>query len=592
MTPETIHIFYACDDNFVKYTLVSLASMMENAAPDRHYHVHVLYTDIADRSTEMLLRLQSEHFRISLDYVGLYLESVRERMPLRDYYSKTTYYRLFIAEMFPTLDKAIYIDSDTIVTGDISALYDEDMEGYALGACHEQVMVQTDIYGRYVEECLGIDRNCYFNAGVLLINCRYFREAGVLSEFMRLLGFYHFTVTQDEDYLNVICHGKVKLLPQKWNTEVYGEICDDVENIGVLHYIMTSKPWHYEDCRFGELFWHYAAKTAAYEDILGVLHAYTDEQRRADEASCERLAQLAQSEIDRPDHYLARVRAREEEKKAPDRVLVLQRIARLEREGRFDEDVEDDPPSRAIEPGEVDYLGRRLWSRVQCSLAFGAARRFVHRLMRENKMIVKEIRGAENLASLKTGAIMTCNHFHAHDSFAAQLAYESGGFGNRRKFYRIIKEGNYTSFPGFYGYLMRHCRTLPLSSNPKTMRELIGAVDTLLNEGNIILIYPEQSMWWNYRKPKPLKEGGFHFAAKNGVPVVPCFITMQDSPYIGEDGFPVQEYTIHIAPPIYPDPEKRVSRNTVEMMQKNYEIWKNIYEQAYGVPLEYASGAE
>ncbi|MBQ7337180.1 MAG: hypothetical protein IJW40_01865 [Clostridia bacterium] len=72
---------------------------------------------------------------------------------------------------------------------------------------------------------------------------------------------------------------------------------------------------------------------------------------------------------------------------------------------------------------------------------------------------------------------------------------------------------------------------------------------------------------------------------------MPCFITMQDSDIIGEDGFFVQEYTIHIAPPIYPDPQKRVSQNTVEMMQKNYEVWKDIYEQSYGVPLEYTTVA-
>ena len=204
-------------------------------------------------------------------------------------------------------------------------------------------------------------------------------------------------------------------------------------------------------------------------------------------------------------------------------------------------------------------------------------------------MIVKEIRGSEHLAALQTGAMMTCNHFNAYDSFAAQLAYESGGFGRHRKFYRIIKEGNYTSFPGFYGYLMRHCNTLPLSSNRKTLKKFIQATDHLLQQGNFVLVYPEQSMWWNYRKPKPLKEGGFHFAAKNGVPVVPCFITMQDSDYMGEDGFPVQEYTIHIGPAIYPDPGKRVSQNTQMMMEKNYAFWKDVYEKTYGVPLEYTT---
>ena len=60
------------------------------------------------------------NFSVQFDHVTEYLHSVQEKLPLRDYYSKTTYFRLFIAEMFPEIDKAIYIDSDTVVLGDIA----------------------------------------------------------------------------------------------------------------------------------------------------------------------------------------------------------------------------------------------------------------------------------------------------------------------------------------------------------------------------------------------------------------------------------------------------------------------------------------
>ena len=62
--------------------------------------------------------------------VSSYLNKLCERLPLRDYYSNTTYYRMFIADMYPELDKAIYIDSDTVVTGDIAKLYDYDITDY------------------------------------------------------------------------------------------------------------------------------------------------------------------------------------------------------------------------------------------------------------------------------------------------------------------------------------------------------------------------------------------------------------------------------------------------------------------------------
>ena len=107
-----------------------------------------------------------------------------------------------------------------------------------------------------------------------------------------------------------------------------------------------------------------------------------------------------------------------------------------------------------------------------------------------------------------------------------------------------------------------------------------------MQEGNFVLFYPEQSMWWNYRKPKPLKKGAYTFAVNNQVPVLPCFITMQDSNLLDQDGFPIQEYTIHISKPIYPDASLKHSENVESMRRANYEVWKEIYEKTYGIPLE------
>ena len=137
---------------------------------------------------------------------------------------------------------------------------------------------------------------------------------------------------------------------------------------------------------------------------------------------------------------------------------------------------------------------------------------------------------------------------------------------------------------------MRHCNTLPLSSNPSAMKEFTRATDTLLKQGNFVLVYPEQSMWWNYRKPKPVKPGGFYLAAKNMLPVLPCFITMKDTTIIGADGFPVQEYTIHVSEPIYPKRGVRVGVNAEMMADENFRIWKEIYEREYGIPLRYDEG--
>ena len=583
MAKQNIPIFYACDERFLKFTVVSMHSLIQNASKDYHYTIYILHSDISEEAQKRAKELEQENVSIIFTDVSERLEEIHSNLPIRDYYSKTTYFRLFIADMYPEYDKAIYIDSDTIVQGDISELYNTDPGENWLCACHEQAMVQIDHYGTYVEKVVGVSRHNYFNAGVLLINCTKARESQVLRKFLAKLSEYDFVVTQDEDYLNLICKDHIKWLDQRWNTEVYCAFDYPIEEAHILHYIMVSKPWHYKDCTGGDIFWKYAEETYVYEEMLEVLNSYTDEERQNDEQVMDNLLALAQQETQRDDNYQRQL---DNTVRAKDRVEILKKIEQYEREGRFAEDVEDDPPGRTLMPDEIEYGTKTVAKKMKSKLAFAAARRFVNSLIEDKKLIIKEIRGIENFKNLNSGAIITCNHFNAFDSFAIQLAYDAAEQPDRRV-YRVIREGNYTSFPGFYGYLMRNCDTLPLSSNIRTMKKFMTAVDELLSEGHFILVYPEQSMWWNYRKPKPLKQGAFIFAYRNNVPVLPCFITMKDSDIMGEDGFYIQEYTIHVCEPIYPDKSLPYRESVKDLMNRNYNLWKDIYETEYQMPLVY-----
>ena len=122
------------------------------------------------------------------------------------------------------------------------------------------------------------------------------------------------------------------------------------------------------------------------------------------------------------------------------------------------------------------------------------------------------------------------------------------------------------------------------------MRKFMQAVNVLAKENTYILIYPEQAMWWNYKKPRPFKDGAFRFAVNNDRPIIPCFITMEDSKeYVDGDGAPVQEYTIHIMKPIYPNKELPYKEAIQVMKTENFEMCKEVYERVYGVPLTYTT---
>ena len=126
-TNTIIPIFFACDNKYVKYTMVAMKSIIENASADYIYHMHILHTDVSAAMQDKVRELETNCVKVYFDDVTEKLKKLDGELPVRDYYSHTTYYRLFIADMYPQYDKAIYIDSDTVTLGDISRLFEQDI---------------------------------------------------------------------------------------------------------------------------------------------------------------------------------------------------------------------------------------------------------------------------------------------------------------------------------------------------------------------------------------------------------------------------------------------------------------------------------
>ena len=272
--------------------------------------------------------------------------------------------------------------------------------------------------------------------------------------------------------------------------------------------------------------------------------------------------------------------------KSPHKLELIRRIAELEKKELWHLDVEDDPETYPLMPDDVDYLYEKLSSRIKNKIANIAGTRFFDKMIAKRQLIIKEVRGIENFTAVEGGKIVTCNHFSVCDNYAVWVAIREHMDG--RMLYKVIREGNYTNPPKPFGLFMRYCNTLPLSSQAATMKKFMRAVKILLERGETILIYPEQSMWWNYRKPKPMQDGAFSLAVRAGKPIVPIFITMEDSDILDGDGFFVQEYTINILPAIYPPQGLSNVEAREKMKKENYDAWVKTYEDFYQKRLVYA----
>ena len=273
---------------------------------------------------------------------------------------------------------------------------------------------------------------------------------------------------------------------------------------------------------------------------------------------------------------------------SPQRREVLRRIEENERAGNFHVPVEDDPPAPELTPDKVDYLCKKVSSKIKRRIANAIGDAYFSNLIKKDIMVIDGITGEEHLDALKNGAIITSNHFSPMENYIVFHCIRK--HLPRKYLYKVIREGNYTNFPGLYGFLFRHCDTLPLSSNRRTMINFSSAVQTLLKRGESILIYPEQEMWFNYRKPRPFLVGGFKMAYRANVPVLPIFITMQDDETrLDESGYPVQRHTVHILPPIYPDLLLGDKVGAQKMCDTAYAYCKEKYEEVYKIPLVYGA---
>ena len=302
----TIPLFFATDDNYLPFLAVTLQSLWENSSHDYDYKIYVLHSGVRKDFEEKIMHFSKDGFTISFVDVTEPLKKISSLLHLRDYYTNTTYFRVFIAEMFPEYDKALYLDCDTVILGDISALYNYDLADNLIAGAPCEGVNSYEVYREYVRTVDGLDPDYFFNAGVILMNLKAFREENFYGQFAELLGMYKFTLIQDEDYLNVLCQDRVLRLPRAWNKTPVGKDLLPREELRIVHYLMTWKPWRYDDIPYGEYFWEYAKQTEFYEYMKEIFDTTPMEVEEKDKLQESNLQALARSEIAREDGYFKR----------------------------------------------------------------------------------------------------------------------------------------------------------------------------------------------------------------------------------------------------------------------------------------------
>ena len=269
----------------------------------------------------------------------------------------------------------------------------------------------------------------------------------------------------------------------------------------------------------------------------------------------------------------------------PGREAAIGNIMKAVSEGRFNDKTEPFDPEWEREPLKAEIL--RYVDRLDSpafKLKNRVARIIVDIWRRKWSDGINEIRGMEKLRGVNGPAFITCNHFNPFDNgILRRMALDAG----RGRLW-AVSEGTNFVMGGLQGFVLRNIDVIPIINEPSYMNgKFCELLQRQLDRNRFILIYPEQEMWFNYRKPRPGKRGAFLFAARFNVPVIPCFIEMQELPRMVTPQFHNVKLILHILDPIYPDPALSPRENSFRMCEQDYEEKKQAYQRSYGKPLTY-----
>lgn len=251
-----LNIMCSCDDNYIPCCGIMLTSLFEN---NKDSSIDVFILSKSNDEEFCKIKVLASKYKQNIQIINIE-DSIFDGFPIKDsdHITKTTYCRLFAAVYLPQeIDKVLYLDCDIIVNKSITNLYETDISSYSAG-----VVIDCDYYREERNQELGlISPNVYFNAGVLLLNLRYWRENHVLNKFILFNSSYtHSLNTHDQDILNAVLQNEVLYLPITYNFQTlflfsgirrnFDEKLNEnitntsLEDIAIIHYCTPVKPWN------------------------------------------------------------------------------------------------------------------------------------------------------------------------------------------------------------------------------------------------------------------------------------------------------------------------------------------------------------
>ena len=298
---NNIPIVMMSSNYYVPYLACCIKSIINNASNENNYDIIILQKEISMKNRKKLNSLCENKSNISLRFynpkkdlenVKVYIASV--------VYPEEAYYRLLAPWVLSNYNKAIIMDCDIILKKDIVNLYNENIDGFLVGAVKDivwQGLVNNPALDikEYIENEMNLDNPYnYINTGVMVMNLNSFRELYNKEDIIDFIKSKKMR-KQEQDILNMLVKDKVKFLELEYNfyTETNSWVTEQInfaplkskkkyykvkQKPIIIHYANIPKPWNDTEIEFAEEFWKVARETIFYETIISRLsNNYTNQ---------------------------------------------------------------------------------------------------------------------------------------------------------------------------------------------------------------------------------------------------------------------------------------------------------------------------
>lgn len=258
-----MHIVMSSDNNYAQHMGVAILSIIKNKKRGYKIIFHILDGGIQENNKNKLKLLFREQYESEIRFIHVNHDNFKI-FPENGHLKLPTYYRIIAPEIICE-EKLLYLDSDIIVIKDLWGLYSLNTQNKTLAA-------KTSFGEKYQKKIYFRPISRYFNAGVLLINTKKWKENDVWYKSIKFLenSKNHQKLKNcDQDLLNHLLEDDWLEIDEKYNVETYEYRKKiKINDIHILHFIGNHKPWHQPYINYYKKYYIYYLKMSPWSDYF------------------------------------------------------------------------------------------------------------------------------------------------------------------------------------------------------------------------------------------------------------------------------------------------------------------------------------